>query len=62
MKGIIRFLLVLALGAVIGYLAHDAVAEKIEGTKIEETANAAEKATNEFIDEQTAKDTIEDEN
>jgi hypothetical protein len=50
---LIRFVLVLAIGAVIGFLSHDSIAEKIQGSKIEETANAAEKATNDFIDEKT---------
>jgi hypothetical protein len=58
-KGLIRFALILALGAVIGYLSHDSIAEKIQGTKIEETANAAEKATNDFIEEKTDSTTTE---
>ena len=56
MKKLIRLVLVLAIGAVIGYLSHDSIAEKIQGSKIEKTANAAEQATNEFIEEKTDND------
>ena len=51
MKAIIRFVLVLALGAVIGYVLHPTISQKLEGTKVEKAVNATSEVANEALQE-----------
>lgn len=46
---LIRFVLVLALGAVIGYVLHPTISEKLEGTKVEEAVEAVSEVSNEAL-------------
>jgi len=49
MGKLIRFVLVLALGAVIGYVLHPTISQKLEGTKVEKAINATSEVANEAL-------------
>ena len=49
MKSLIRFVLVLALGAVIGYVLHPTISERLEGTKMEKVAETLTEVANDSI-------------
>lgn len=48
MKAIIRFVLVLALGIMLGYLLHPTISKKLEGTKVEKAVTATSEVANDF--------------
>jgi len=45
-KGLIRFVLGLALGAVLGYVFQPTISEKVEGTKVENAIETVSEVSN----------------
>jgi len=49
MKKLINFVLILALGAIIGYVLHPTISKKLEGTKVEKAVDAVSDVANEEL-------------
>lgn len=49
MKTLIRLVLVLALGMILGYLLAPTIDSKVKGSKVETLANESSKALNEVV-------------
>ena len=49
MRSIIRFVIALALGAIIGYVLHPTISKKLSGTKVEKAVNATSEVANEAV-------------
>ena len=51
MRKLINFVLILALGMVVGYILHPTISKKLEGTKVEKAVEATSEVANEALQE-----------